>query len=373
MMLRFHINLFSLACLAAFAAAPDNARAEWNIGISLPLATNARPLAQQFLNGAEQAVDAHNQKGGETTRLTVVDDGCDPELAGLAAADLKAADVDIVTGLICNDPVYTLADALDSNTPLLVAGARSVRILKDRERRQWNVWQIAPDDLAAPRAASEMLSRRWEGEPFAIVDDGTVYGRNMADGFRTAMEELGFPAQFQDTFRPTQSTQARLVRRLRRAGTTHVFVGASAEDIAMIARNSAELEIPLVIAGGEELGILPFFEPENQPSAGVLAVLAKNEDLISRPARIDPEDPSAETLLEALGPPPYKLLGMQAVEIALAALAQNAENPTEALSGKRFETRLGPVAFSPKGANTTPYFALYRWSGERFEKADDPS
>lgn len=358
------------ACLAAMiAAGATAARADILIGLSLPLSGNAAKLGQQFLDGARAAIEDHNAGGGEPAALTISDDNCDGEIAKLAAAELLDARPDIVTGLLCNEPAYHFAGKFrESGIPIVVAGARSIRLTRDRWREEWNVWRLSPADGDGARAATAFLGERWAGSAYAIVDDGTVYGRTLADTFRAGMEERGLPPLFQENFRPTQSTQARLVRRLRRAGVTHAFIGASGEDVAMIARNAAELEIPIALAGGGELDILPFLPEEDRPPAGLLAVMQMRGSDIEAAAAV-------MARLEEAGIPPddHVLQGYRAIEVALsAARPGDPAGSTAALLETRFETVLGPVRFNEEGANIHSPFALYSWNGEGFSILQAP-
>ena len=116
--------------------------------------------------------------------------GAMKNLAELAIDDIKNAGAVLVTGFLCNEPVFAAASMLvDSSIPILVAGARSNRIIKDRKRFSWDIWQMAPRDADASQSAFEILVKRWKSVPYAIVDDGTVFGRTQADEFRALMEE----------------------------------------------------------------------------------------------------------------------------------------------------------------------------------------
>lgn len=346
----------------AMAAAPANA--ERKIGLSLPLTGAAEVLARQYLIGAKLAISENERKTGEKITLVIVDDGCDAELANLAASDLIKAGVDLVSGLLCNDAATVIANAYATTSiPLLVAGARSERLIKDRDRKSWNLWRISPGDSDASFFAGKIFSTAWADKAYAIVDDGTVYGRNLADAFRAVMEEKGLPPQFQDNFRPTQSTQARLIRRLRRAGITHVFVGASAEDVAMIASNADQLNIPLEIAGGEILSIMPYLDTDLLPPPGFQAIVEKSSVDLQLSAEMN-------TLLQAnnIQPEVSVLAGIQSMQIAIAALADSPKETTVNLAGKTFDTLLGPVSFSADGRNTAQQYDLYVWTGDDFKQ-----
>lgn len=337
------------------------------VGLSLPLTGQAGKLASLFLAGAKLALEDHNSRTGTAARLMTADDGCDREIARLAAAELKEAVPDIITGLLCNDPAYEIATQLrQTGIPVLVAGARSVRLITDREREEWNLWRLSPGDDEASTALAATLAKLWTGKAYAIVDDGTAGGRTDADGFRAGMEAAGLAPQFQDSFRPTQSTQARLVRRLQNAGVTHVFIAAGPEDIAMIARNAKELGVSLTIVGPETLDILPYLGAELQPPEGILAHLAN----------LPSSHPEALAVLEriagrGIAPEPHVVLGYQAMQVALAATGDSPAETAANLANLTFETVLGPVRFAPDGSMAVSPYRLYRWNGTNFDPAEN--
>jgi branched-chain amino acid transport system substrate-binding protein len=370
-LLSFIRKLMRHVCIALFAMAlgSQTAKAEVRIGLSLPFTGVAEKLARQFLVGANLAIELHNERGGETFVLVTADDGCDSELTKLSAEDLADAKVSIITGILCNEAAYGLANYFkESGIPVLVAGAQSERIIKDRERSEWNVWRLSPGDKAVASFAADVLADRWADIPYAIVDDGTAFGRTMADEFRNLMEDRGLPPQFQDNFRPTQSTQARLVRRLKGAGITHAFVGAQAEDIALIGKNAEDLGIPITLFGGDVLAILPYLDPETVPSGNLLAGL-------ELPASMRPEASELLVQLQARGIDPLDQIikGFQAVEVAIAAIGESSGGRPEmirnALTTKVFDTALGPVSFRPDGSNAISPFRLFVWENRAFELA----
>ena len=97
----------------------------------------------------------------------------------------------------------------------------------------------------------------WRGKNFAIIDDGTIHARELAESLRIAAEARGLKPVFVDTFRPALENQLALVNRLKKSGATHVFVGGDRSDIAILARDAAARKVPLTIAGGETLSAAP--------------------------------------------------------------------------------------------------------------------
>lgn len=354
--------MLSLALAPALSAA---AQEKLRIGLSLPLSGNSAILGQQFRDGARFAVA--ELAGDRNIELVLVDDGCDEALARLAAADLRNAGVALASGLICNDAARAAAEAFaGSSVPVIASDARSEQLMRDAERNEWNLFRMSPGDDAAAVAAAEALSKRWSGQPWAILDDGTVYGRTLADAMRAQMEEKGMPPLFADSFRPAQSTQASVIRRLQRAGVSAAFAAGAAEDVAIIWGNVQDAGSSMEVAGGEALSALPWTEAARIVEDGLLAVLEQ-----------DPAPPPSRSSLAArlvgagVEPEPYVFLGYAAIELALAALRETPDATLAALRDTRFDTVVGAFDFDEAGRNTVDRYGLYEWRGGRFLAAPE--
>ena len=335
------------------------------IGVSLPLSGAAALLARQFLQGAQQSVD--QLAGDREIELVVVDDGCDEDLGELAGEDLEAAGVVMVTGLLCNVATRAVATEMaEQRIPILIAGARSERLIEDREDEGWNIWRMSPGDDDAALAAFEILSQRWAGTPWALVDDGTIYGRTLSEELRALMEEAGLRPQLVDTIRTGQSTQAALIRRLRSAAVGAVFIAASAEDTLIVWQNAQEAELRLEIIGGEALSVLPWVREDLNIDGGLYAVMEPP------PLQLAPVQALLDSLDDAeIEPEPWFFTGYAAMQIVLAALGEAPMQTTENLGQMEFDTILGTVRFNENGENTVNPYALYRWERSRFVPADE--
>jgi len=328
----------------------------YKVGVSVPLSGNAAALGRQYAAGARLALGL--LPNAKNIEIIISDDGCDKELAELAVDDIRGAGAELIAGFLCNEPVYTAADMLrGADIPILISAARSVRILKDRKRESWNVWQMAPRDTDVSRAAFAILSKRWKSTPYAIVDDGTIFGRTMADEFRALMEEAGNKPLFVDNFRPAQSTQAGLIRRLARAGVEAVFLAASAEDVALIGRNMIEFGPNIEIATGEAVSLLPYIEDNEGIPVGLLAIMPAPPEELLQVQQLMVELAKAE-----LEPEPYLLLGYATMEV-VAAYFQEEE---QSFSNRKFSTILGDVEFDDSGRNLASQYRLFRWNGKSF-------
>lgn len=346
-----------LACAAVLSGAAGAAGAA-RIGLAAPLDGPLAALGEQMRDGAALAVA---QAGAE---LVAANDQCSAEGGAAAAQRFVEAQVDAVAGFLCTEAIEAALPILaEAGIAVVTPGARADALTDHRHKTGWLVWRAGPRADGEASAIADILPRLWRRELFAIVDDGTVYGRDLSETFRLAAETAGLKPVFVDTFRPQSDNQIGLAARLRRAGATHVFVGGDREDAAQIARDAAGLDHALTVAGGEALRAAG----ETPLSPGTL--------MIGLPEWADTADPGvlAQFAQAGVEPEGYALPAYAAAEIALEAVRRARAGSTsvpDALSGGTFETAIGPLAFDAKGDLTRNPFRLLRHDGARFVPAE---
>ncbi len=331
------------------------------VGLAAPLSGPSEILGRQMRTGAEAAAAARG------VALTVADDACSAQ-GGLAAAHaFVAARVAVAAGFLCTEAVEAALPVLkDAGIATLVTGVRTNSLTDRQKKTGWLVARLAPRADAELAAASHILTERWRAEHFAIVDDGTIYSRELAEGLRNAAERAGLKPVFIDTFRPQLDNQIALVGRLRKAGATHIFVAGDRADVAIIGRDAAQLGYPLTIAGGEVLRALP---DEIDLTDGAL--------MIGLPESVDIARPDIVAAQRAAGVEPegYVLPAYQTVEIAAEAVVRAAaqDKPVAAMfADQTFDTVLGAVGFNGQGERADNPYRLFRYQGGRFEEVKQP-
>jgi branched-chain amino acid transport system substrate-binding protein len=332
------------------------------IGVAAPLSGPMAILGQQISNGARAA--AADYASGPV-QLETFDDTCTAEGGANAARRFVAQKVQVVIGFLCTEAIEAAMPVLKkAGVPVITVGVRTDSLTDRREKTGWPVFRLGPRADGERTAAGALLVPLWRDELFAIVDDGTIYGRELAESFRLAAEQAALKPVFVDTFRPELDNQIGLAGRLRKAGATHVFVGGDREDIAILGRDARWLNIPLTIAGGESLraasekielrpGTLMVGLPEwsERAPAEALASLKKLE--------IEPDG--------------YVLPAYTAIGIAAAAVTQaqaSGKKPIDILSGYDFDTALGTVRFDAKGDLSVSPYRLFRYDGARFVEVE---
>lgn len=332
------------------------------IGIVAPLSGTVAPLGEQMRQGAGVAAAERGMAAGN---LRTADDECTAEGGEAAAHDMVKAGVSIVVGFLCTEAIEAALPILkEAAIPVITPGVRTDSLTDRRDRTGWLVFRTAPRADGEQRAVADILVPRWRRELFAIVDDGTIYGREFVESFRLAAETAGLKAVFLDTYRPQLDNQIGLVGRLRRAGATHVLVGGDRADVAIMGRDAAELDYDLVIAAGENLRA----PADDVPLAAGTLMIGLHE-----PAGIAESSAIEAFARHGLVAEGYMLPTFAAFEIAALALAEAANSARELadiLSTGTFETALGTITFDDKGDLAANPYRLFRYDGEAFVETE---
>lgn len=331
------------------------------IGVAAPLSGPSEILGRQIEAGASVAAGLANAS------LKTVDDGCNADGGAAAARDFVAAKVDVVVGFLCTDAIEAALPILkDAGIPTITVGVRTESLTDRRAKTGWLVYRLGPRGDDERNAVATNLTRLWQNDLFAIVDDGTIYGREIAETFRAAAEQAALKPVFVDTFRPQLDNQIGLIGRLKKAGATRVFAGGDGEDIAIMGRDAEKLGAGMVFAGGEALRVP---QPDVPYATGTL--------MIATPEWSDVADASSLAALQArkIAPDGYVLPAYAAVQIAGAAFEQSRSQGkplTEALGAEEFSTAIGPTRFDAKGDLSLSPYRVFRFDGTRFVPAETP-
>jgi branched-chain amino acid transport system substrate-binding protein len=338
-------------------AAPGASAAEFAVGLAAPLDEPNTILGLQMMQGARAA-------GTDTaTGIVVADDKCSAESGEAAARRFVEQEVRIAVGFLCTETIEAALPILSAaDIPTITTAVRTDSLTDRSDRTGWNIFRLAPRADAESAAVGTLLVERWRDELFAIVDDGTIYGRELAESFRLEAELAGLRPVFIDTYRPQMENQIGLLGRLSRAGATHVFVGGDREDIAVMARDAATLDYAVVIAGGEALRAAP----------GEVA-LADGVLMIAPPDWSELASPSALASLDAADVTPvgYVLPTYAAVEVAALALAAaddagEGADLRDILRSRDFPTLVGTIGFDDSGNLEDFAYRIYRHQDGRF-------
>ncbi|MEM5472550.1 ABC transporter substrate-binding protein [Hoeflea sp. AS60] len=332
------------------ATAPVRAEA-LHVGIVIPQSGQFKPLGDHV---REAFAVWESANPGAFEDIVEGDDGCSEQAGVDAAAAMIEAGVNVVVGFLCTESLAAALPLLsDENIPVITLTVRADIIGEEASRLGWNFFRLAPRAGSEAEIAADAILRLWADKSFALIEDGAISGRELVEAIRVNLENRGLKPNFVDNFRPGQATQPSLVRRLKSAGVSRVFVGGERSDMAVIAMEAERQGVALKFMGGDSLhapqGEIPL--PD-----GTIAVLAAG-------ATPGPEAEAARAAFESLGliAEGLRIPAYAAAEI-LGTISNrmdySATGLVEALRTTTFSTALGPVTFDENGERREPSFVL---------------
>ncbi|MCO4316220.1 branched-chain amino acid ABC transporter substrate-binding protein [Phyllobacterium sp. 21LDTY02-6] len=336
------------------------AHAEDRIGIVAPLSGPFARLGDQIVTGVSTAIAANG--GADRATIVTEDDRCEAEGGAEAARRLIQSDVMVVIGFLCSESLEAALPLFNQKGVVVITPAiRSPTLTELRADPPFAVFRTAPSERKAILETGDILAERWRSTPFAIIDDGTISGRELAGGVRARLEEKGLKPVYNDTYRPGLDNQNALVGRLKRAGATEVFVGGERDDAASIGLSAQTMGTQLTIIGGEALN-----------------ASRKEGDLVPGTLMVAPTEPqfldtarNARNAVELAGKAPegYTIAAFAATEAALNVLTAaqtQAGSISELLRNTKFETALGTLQFDQNGQRIGNVYELQRYDGAQF-------
>ena len=339
------------------------------LAVVAPIGERHQVLGAQVVQGAREALglptntpielstDASIGAGAVSTdnapNMVVINDPCRggdnaAEDGATVAQALVEADVDAAVGLICWSTLRAaLAEGTLDGLPLVTTGVRAEALTDRAIREGWSAWRVAPRVGDEASAIARHILSAWRDRPFAVLDDGTIYGRELAEQVGVILSQRGAEPVYTETYRPAISRQFGLARRLASSGATHVLIAGERRDAAIIARDAVAADLALTFLGGD-------------------AMRARDDDV--------PLPPGVEAIVFAPAlDGGYRTSTRAAVELLLLA-AKEAENGDvsldRALALGPYQTALGPLAFDLRGdarlSTRRSWFALREWNGRQW-------
>ena len=323
-------------------------------------------LAQQIRLGTE-AAKLQNQY---PVSLIYMQEYCKADQDAATAEKIRQAKIQYVIGYLCSESLEGAAPILQKDgIAILSLGSRQKTILEQETRQNLNIFRLTPDRKLAANVLADKLAPQWQKVPFALLEDGTVQGRDFARTILPAFKARGLEPALSDTYRPAQTAQNALIAQLKRAGINNVLLGGEGDDASVITRSAAAANWPLTIAGTESL---LRNDPKNPLPAGLL--MSGIPDMTSSPtaenaakaisALAQKQQDTGDMLADGYALPAYS-----AVQIVAQALADPSNPPkatTEILRSTQFETAIGAVSFSPAGLRKQNPYRLMLYNGKDF-------
>lgn len=361
--------------LSVLTVTPANAQTQAEdkapkIAVVAPFEGPYAILAEQIRLGAE-AAKIQNQY---PVSLVYMPEYCKADQDAATAEKIRQAKIRYVIGYLCSESLEGAAPVLARDgIAILSLGSRQPTLLEQQTRQNFGIFRLQPDRKLAAAVLADQLAPLWRSAPFALLEDGTVQGRDFARQVQQAFKARSLEPALTDTYRPAQTSQTALIARLKRAGIYHVLLGGEGDDASVIARSASAAGWPLTIAGTDSL---LRNDPQNPLPAGLL--MSAIPDSSTQPdaehavkaitALARKQNNTEEMQADGYALPAYS--AMQMIAQALADKSEPAKSPTEIFQTVHFETAIGTVSFTPAGLRRENPYRLLRFNGKDFVPAE---
>jgi branched-chain amino acid transport system substrate-binding protein len=306
------------------------------------------------LRAVELAAAEVNEAGGvlgESVRVIWVDDACDADQAVAAAQKMVAAGAVFVMGHTCSHTAIAASKVYkDAGILYMTAYATNPKVTEQGRRR---VFRLCGRDDQIAALVTGYLAERWADKQIAIVHDGRVYGRYLAETVKQGLNERGSAETLYEEVTAGQLDFTALVGKLHSAGIDVVFMGGYPLEAGLLKRRAHEAGVEFQLVGGgaihdEEFGLaagdaaaegtLTFDAPLTEERAAARALAAYRTKYPEQPG-----NPGED----------WHYLSYIAfnvwVEAAERAGSVDTDDVARVLHSQKFDTMLGAIGFDEHG------------------------
>jgi branched-chain amino acid transport system substrate-binding protein len=342
------------------------ARAEILIGAVGALTGPNAYQGEQQQQGVEMAIADLNAAGGvlgHQLRLMAIDDACNGGQAVAAAHQLVAARVPFVIGHQCSAASIPAAKVYEGAGIVQMTPASTNPRLTEEGRN--NVFRICGRDDQQGAIAGDYLVEHWRDSRIAILSDGSVYGKGLAEETRQQLKKRGVAAAMVEDLAPGQSDYSPLVAKLRAAGIETAYFGGYYREAALLVRQARENGYGMQLVSGDGIATDAFGQIAGEAGDGTLFTFFRD------PRR----NPAVEPLVDrfrkqGFEPEGYTLYSYGAVQAWAQAVVKTGSTETkaviQALRANEFDTVLGRISFDAKGDVRQPGFDWYIFRGGQY-------
>ena len=355
------ITILSLALGFAFAFA-GTASAQMKLGVAGPITGPNAAFGAQLKNGAQQAVDDINAKGGVNGQKITVefgDDVSDPK-QGVSVANKFAADgVKFVDGHFNSGVTMPASLVYQENGMLDVTpSATNPQIT---ERGMWNTFRTCGRDDQQGAVAAAYILKHFKGKKIAVVHDKTTYGKGLADEMKKALNAGGMKEVLYEGINIGDKDFSALVSKIKASNADLVYWGGLHTEGGLLVRQMRDQGVKTQMMGADGITTDEFATIGGPGVEGTLMTFPP--DPRNNPAA---KDVVAKFRANKFEPEAYTLYSYAAVQVmAEAATAAKSLDPKEVAakmhSGMPFKTVIGNLSYNKKGDITRLDYVMYIW------------
>lgn len=338
------------------------AQAQIKIGVAGPITGPNAAFGAQLRQGAEQAAEDINARGGikgQKIQIVIGDDVSDPKQGVSVANKFAGEGVKAVVGHF-NSGVSIPASEVYQESGIIQITPASTNP-RFTERNMWNTFRTCGRDDQQGAVAGAYLADKFKGKKVAVVHDKTPYGKGLADETQKAMNGKGLKEVMYEGINTGEKDFSALVSKLKQAQVDVVYFGGLHTEAGLIIRQMRDQGVSAPLMSGDGIVSAEFVSIAGPGADGTLMTFSPDP-------RKNPNAQEAVKKFRAKNyePEAYTLYSYAAMEILAAAAEQAGSFDPKKMAeimkgGKPFKTVIGDISYDKKGDITRPDYVMYTW------------
>ncbi|MFL5335404.1 MAG: branched-chain amino acid ABC transporter substrate-binding protein, partial [Geminicoccaceae bacterium] len=230
-----------LLATGVLTLASGMARADVTVATVGPMTGQYAVFGDQMRRGAIYAVDQINRQGGlagESIKLEIGDDACDPRQAVAVANQMAVAGAAAVIGHYCSGSSIPASAVYNESGILQITPASTNPALtEEAAAKGWdNIFRTCGRDDKQGVVAGDYIARHFKGKTIAVLDDKSAYGKGLADETAKRLHALGITEAWRESYNAGEKDYTALVTRLKQSRADLVYIGGYHTEVGLILR-----------------------------------------------------------------------------------------------------------------------------------------
>ncbi|MBA1157732.1 branched-chain amino acid ABC transporter substrate-binding protein [Microvirga mediterraneensis] len=362
-----HLSVLALLAGTGLARAEDI-----TIAVAGPMTGAVASIGEQLKNGAELAAQAINQKGGvngQTVKIVVYDDACDPKQAVAVANRIVSDGIKFVDGHACSGSSIPASEVYAEADVLMMSPASSNPAMTDKAAEQgWStIMRLYGRDDAQGKFIGPWIKQNYGTKKIGILHDKSAYGKGLADVVKASLNNAGVKEVLYEGINAGEKDYKAVVNRLKSQGVEFLYFGGYHTEAGLIMRQAADQGYKFQLMMGDSIAT---------PEFGAVAGPAADGTLFTFPPDGRDSDAAKGALeqFQKIGfvPEGFTLFSYATVQAIAGGIAKAGSRDPKAvaktLRDTNVDTVLGPVTFDEKGDIKNPKYNINVWKGGTYSK-----
>ena len=363
---------YQLSALALLASTGFAQAAEITIAVAGPMTGPVASIGEQLRNGAELAAQAINKNGGvngDTIKIVVHDDACDPKQAVAIANRIVSDGIKFVDGHACSGSSIPASEVYAEANVLMMSPASSNPAMTDKAAQEgWTtIMRLYGRDDAQGLFIGPWIKQNFGTKKIAILHDKSAYGKGLADVVRASLNGAGVKEVLYEGINAGEKDYKAVVNRLKSQGVEFLYFGGYHTEAGLMMRQAADQNYKFQLMMGDSIAT---------PEFGAVAGPAADGTLFTFPPDGRDSDAAKGALeqFREIGfvPEGFTLFSYATVQAIAGGIGKAGSADPKAvaktLRSTTVDTVIGPVSFDQKGDIKDPKYDINVWKGGTYSK-----